>query len=466
MNTADAQAEDQGPSGNCAECGTDFNLGRKKPQHWHQPSILIPRLAWLFILCLFVAYTTPWFQSKMGNPNAVFNHSVGSHSRHMHVLNPPLQAFTIFDYPEEAETILAHGFGNLSIKEPHWWCEDSEFRFMFYRGHGFATDSIWNGLGAAWWGTSATTRLRNVNTQRSFDWTFDYALDTVTAGSYGVFDGTDTPAFTTKNPRLHGGQLETRFLSIVNILDAVIASVFTTMLACSLISKFIRAIHTAIVVTLAVLVTGGILYLGSQMRENEQFILSLGNPPSDAQLSRWYSADEFKALQRDPEARTAFLEEERELFYSAKPGGVLAFQTKHRHGTEIRWDTGAYSEFHPIWIFIKHDFTRELADGTMVPTERCDQIPAGLHINMDPMFTRVNLSYGGEQSELSLQVFWMKLLALIALSWWILRAIQWASMQLVYRVQASRFEQNLCVVCKYPKTDWSCDSVSHEDTRV
>lgn len=434
----------------CPECGTDRNIKTQDPPHWHNRWRLIPTLIWFFLLLLLVLYTTPWFQGLLGNPIAFNSRSVDAVHAHLHVLNPPLPAYVLTDYPEEAEEILREGLDQLEMESPNWW-KDSQYRFLFHKGHGTAVDSTFTGIGGAWWGIRSQTLLRSVNTQRTVDGSYDYDIETVVSARFGFLDEIEAPPLTRVTARLHGSQLETRFISAVTIIELFIAVGAVWHLVFGLTARVIGRPPRLVYWGVLLILFAGLTYTGITHTKRTHSVISHQHQPApDSDMTGWYSDTEFHRFFDEQSAREHLLEDLKQFAYSGSPNSVLAYQPRHNHGTEVTEHTGAISEFHPIWIYVYSSYNEELEDGTTVPAPRCGIIPGGFDIRIDPMYSRVTFAYARESDMFSIRVYWARFLALTVVCWLSLRLIRRTSLAILHTVQRARVRRQRCAVCAYP----------------
>ena len=435
----------------CPECGTSENAEFIVPMNFTNMWRLVPKLIWVVLLCSLAIYTTPWIQSIRSNPLAFQSHSTNGDDGHVHVLTPSLSAYTLTDNPEQVIGILELGFDQLEKSNPDWW-KDSDYRFFFHSGHGTAADGRVSGFGSPWWSIRAQTVLKDLNTIRTESDSFDYSIETVSGGQFGFLTKTDTPAFTRQTARLHGAQIENKFISLVGISEAILVTCAGCHLAIMLLSKFFRRPSTLWVSLFYFLAIASVILLGTTNTENTQLITSHLRPGvvvSDA--TRWYSDEEFLNFTQSQDAREQLIDDLSEFARWANPNAVLGFQPRHKHGTELQDHTASYSEHHPIWAYRYTKFTQELDDGTTVPAPKCERVPGGLDIRFDSMFYQIIFAYTRDNDMFSVRLHWMRTLSISIIFWAIYVLLHRASSGTLRSFQQSRVRKDLCITCGYPR---------------
>lgn len=437
----------------CPECGMSAQVRRHIPKRWLERAVLIPTVIWAFLIIGLLVYTSPWAQEELGNKNAFASMQKDTANGHVQILSPVVRAGLMVDYPDQAEVKISESLEALSKTDPSRW-SDSKYRFVFLNQGGSATHNYQLGLINPWFKHDSSTMLQRLHLDSSGRYRFDYPSESVYAGYYN-YEHESTPELLTvqREVRLHGAQLQTRSVLILNYIEVVLtlsllALFVLRLLAICGVQRF-RDRRCKFVVMLTLIMGFTIFGLTSRV---EQHSVSTHIHPQypDLYRSDWFDEELMSNFVYSDDNASVLLEFLQSLAINSPPNAVLGYEMNHAHETMYTEHNALYTGSQQIWSYFHAEFKSKQENGTTIPADRCGRYPAGLHISVHPQFHSFKIAYGGLHSDKGVQIYWTRVVFMATLLWFALRALRLAGSSLAYRTQRKRIKRDQCIFCGYP----------------
>lgn len=451
-------AHDETSSHPCPECGGDTAVLRHRPRVWSERAVHLPVCLWILLMILLMALVTPWVQSRLGSPFAIYHSTVVNGTAYASPIDPGVSAAEIAEQSEPGLRRLDGALDVLGEQYGPWWA-GIQLRFVFVEKAGMRYDQRERGLGGAWVSEVSNTQLADVRHEPTGDGPWDYPIEDVIRTQFNGHGRTGSSSFglEVERVRLDGGQWYRRNWNLVNFLSSLAVLVLMLSATRRGIAWWQRRrgrpsrpkhLRWGVVYTLCIVV---FVVLGYHHEHGYHHMAGRNITPGTLLGSGpWLDADEVEHLLIGDPDRSALLEYLEPMAADAPGDAILAYQTVlsvDSNLTQYSATMGASGELMSVSIM---RYTSTLPDGSTRAANRPAYHAAGFDIETEALGRWIGVSYHSDRATHSVTVYWTRLILLGLVCFVALGLLRLIGRQLAYRTQRKRVRRGQCIFCAYP----------------
>lgn len=440
----------------CPECGGDTAACRYRPTGWHDRAVRIPVVLWLLLVLLLCVLVSPWMQSRLGQPWAVYTSSMPTITKpSSSAPMPVVSAGTIIDDPGASIETLGDAYHPMRKHLGPWW-SGLRVRFVFVEPRGLIQDSHTRGLIGNWHSTSATTMASDLTLIPPDHRGLDYPIEAIEADYYTQSSYLPSEwELDYQTTRLNGAQNYWRQLNVLNILSTVMVLWVLIRITNWVLRrnefKHIRRKRTYIFVNFASAAL--LIFLGWQLQTSNHlvsFTTPAATSPVPSVTGDWMDGKDWIDLIKDPMVADRLVEMMAPLATQAPGHHVLGYQYTREADSEFtQYTADVFGQLPLISYSAQHFYTLD-ESGLPEPVDRPRGYMDGLQFHWPITSEWMSISWGSKRSLVGFVLVPTHLVLFGAVLWSLLQYAKIIGRRFAYRAQKKRVKLDQCIYCGYP----------------